>query len=61
MKPLKLQKGAKESHTAPTKYGMGDYYGTGYTAKIGRLRTGTMLPGNPVKKSKLKNPPKSLA
>ena len=61
MKPLKPLKGAKEAHTAPTKHGMGDYYGTGVTAKIGRMRDGTMLPGNPVKKSKLKIPPKATA
>lgn len=39
---------------------MGKFYGTGVKAKVGRLRDGTALPGNPVKDSKLKNPPRSV-
>ena len=38
----------------------GKFYGTGVRAKLGKLRDGTMLPGNPVKKDKLKTPPRSL-
>ena len=52
-----------EAHTAPTKYGMGDYYGTGVRAKMGRER-GTASGVNytvPIPKSKLKIPPKNLA
>jgi hypothetical protein len=40
---------------------MGDYYGTGQTAKIGKMRG---MPDNfviPVPKAKLKVPPKKLA
>lgn len=39
---------------------MGKFYGTGVRAKLGKLRDGTMLPGNPVKKSKLHTPPRSV-
>lgn len=49
-----------EWHTAQTKFGMGDYYGTGIKQKIGRLRDSS-LDANPVSKSKLGKPPKSLA
>jgi hypothetical protein len=48
------------AHTANTKYGMGDYYGTGIKAKLGRVRDDTMgmIAQNP---KRLKKPPKSLA
>lgn len=39
---------------------MGKYYGSGVRAKLGKLRDGTAIPGNPVKNSKLKNPPRSV-
>ncbi len=48
-----------ESHTSRTKMGMGDYYGTGITAKIGRQRGGGIEV--PVPTKKLRNPPKSVA
>lgn len=49
-----------EAHTAPTKFGMGDYYGQGVKAKIGRMRDSS--PGiNPVPREELKKPPRSLA
>lgn len=51
----------KESHTAPSKYGMGDYYGTGVKNKMGRIRDSSTAGQNPVAKSKLIKPPKSLA
>jgi hypothetical protein len=49
----------KQAHTDNTKYGMGDYYGTGLTNKIGKIIdvTGFESP----KKVNLKKPPKSLA
>ncbi len=49
-----------ESHTSPTKFGMGDNYGTGIKQKIGRVREDTMgmLAVTP---KKLKKPPKSIA
>ena len=47
------------AHVANTKYGMGDYYGTGVKNKVGKMREGV---GNrPVSPSKLKSPPRSLA
>ena len=59
MKPLKPLKVAREAHTAPTKYGMGDYYGTGVKAPLARLRSDT--PGyRPATKKQLGTPPKSV-
>lgn len=49
-----------EAHTAPTKYGMGDYYGTGYKAKLGRLR-GSSVGFTPASPKQLGIPPKKLA
>lgn len=48
------------SHTANTPYGMGDHYGTGIKAKLGKMREDSMgmITLNP---QKLKNPPKNLA
>ncbi len=48
------------AHVANTKYGMGDNYGTGIKAKIGRMRDDSvgMVVLTP---KKLKTPPKSLA
>jgi len=56
MKPLKPLKNA---HTPNTKKGMGDYYGTGLTNKIGKIVdvSGFEKPKN----VNLKKPPKSLA
>jgi len=46
------------AHTANTKYGMGDSYGMGVRAKLGRVREDTMgmLAMTP---RKLKTPPRS--
>jgi hypothetical protein len=50
----------KQAHVANTKYGMGDNYGQGIKAKLGRVRDGTM--GMiPLSKKQMKTPPKSLA
>lgn len=50
----------KEWHTPQTKYGMGDNYGQGIKAKIGRMREDYMgMTAVPSKK--LRTPPKSLA
>lgn len=48
------------AHTANTKYGMGDNYGTGIKAKLGKMRDGSvgMIALSP---KKMKTPPKSLA
>lgn len=56
---MKKSKVHKENHVAPTKYGMGDNYGTGIRAKVGRERDNMIL--NPLPKNKLNKPPKSLA
>jgi hypothetical protein len=58
---MKKGKAVPNAHTAHTKYGMGDYYGTGIKAKIGTDRGGYSPNYNPVPKSTLKKPPKSLA
>jgi hypothetical protein len=48
------------AHTANTKYGMGDNYGTGIKAKLGRMRDDSMGM-MAVTPKKLKKPPRSLA
>jgi hypothetical protein len=46
------------AHTANTKYGMGDNYGTGVKAKLGTMREG---PGMvKLSKKKIGTPPKSV-
>lgn len=46
-------------HTAKTKYGSGDFYGTGVRQKVGKSRMSYVNP--PLSKSALKKPPKTLA
>jgi NAD dependent epimerase/dehydratase family enzyme len=48
------------AHTANTKYGMGDNYGTGIKAKLGRVRE-DMMGNHSVTPKKLKTPPRGLA
>jgi len=50
----------EEAHVAPSKYGSGDYYGTGMRNPEGRVRDET-LGFRPVTPKELKTPPKSLA
>ena len=59
MKNSKSVKRTKEWHASPSKYGMGDYYGTGIKQKVGRVRDNSMGL-NPVSEKKLKIPPRSL-
>jgi hypothetical protein len=47
------------AHTANTPYGMGDNYGTGIRAKLGRMREDSLGMMN-VTPKKLKKPPKSV-
>lgn len=54
MKPL------KNAHTANTKLGMGDHYGSGVKNKMGRMREDSMGMNELPKKSLMK-PPKKLA
>jgi hypothetical protein len=49
----------KFAHTTDSPYGMGDNYGTGVRAKIGRVREGIgMVPLSP---KKIGTPPKNVA
>lgn len=59
IKTIKAPKGLREAHTSNSKKGMGDYYGTGITAKIGRMREGIGFES--ISPKKLKTPPKNLA
>jgi len=47
------------AHVQNTQFGMGDHYGTGIRAKLGRMRDGMGMIENTPKK--LKTPPKALA
>ena len=55
-----MAKKHKEAHSANAKFGMGDFYGQGVRNPIGKVRAGT-VGMEPVPKSKLKKPPRSLA
>lgn len=52
-------KPAKNAHTANTKYGMGDFYGTGVKQKVGTMRDTYMMPK--ISSKNLGKAPKSLA
>jgi len=54
------KKSTKFSHTPKSARGMGDYYGTGIRAKIGKVVYDSMGM-HEVTPEKLKTPPKSLA
>lgn len=56
-KPYKKNRFA---HTANTKYGMGDNYGTGVKQKLGRMREDSMGMVK-LNQKKLKTPPRGLA
>jgi hypothetical protein len=49
-----------QSHTPKSQKGMGDYYGTGITAKIGKIRDGSMGIQT-LTPEEMKKPPRSLA
>lgn len=55
-----MTKVKKEWHAPKTKYGMGDYYGQGIKAKVGRMRSDS-VGFIPVSKKGIKTPPRSLA
>ena len=55
---MKSTKPSKNAHTANTKYGMGDNYGTGVKQKLGKIVKNMGV--KPISNKKLKNPPKSL-
>ncbi len=54
-----MKKSKKSFHTNSSPKGMGDFYGSGIRNPIGKVRD--LYGINPIKKAKLKNPPKSLA
>lgn len=54
-KPYKKDRFA---HTQNTKYGMGDNYGVGVKAKIGKIREGF---GKTISKKQIGTPPRTLA
>ena len=56
-----MSKIRKQAHVADSKFGMGDFYGTGVRNKVGKIRSGYTPGTNPVGKKGLKKPPKSLA
>lgn len=57
---LGFKEGKKqEAHTAPTKYGMGDYYGTGYKNPIGKIRDQS-VGYRPVTREQLGTPPRGV-
>jgi len=56
---MKPPKPLKNSHTANTKYGMGDFYGSGVRNPVGRVREGFGM--DTITKKKLKTPPRGLA
>lgn len=47
------------AHTANTKYGMGDNYGTGIKAKLGTVREDT-VGMKKLSKNQIKTPPRSV-
>ena len=57
--PMK-NKSSKAAHTSKSKKGMGDYYGQGVRAPLGKMRSDSMgmIVQTP---KKLKKPPKTLA
>lgn len=55
---MKKLKALKNAHTSNSKKGMGDNYGTGIRAKLGRMRDGMGM--QQITPKKLKTPPKSV-
>lgn len=58
VKTLKGVKGLNEAHTPNTKYGMGDFYGTGMKNPMGKVIEGI---GKTIPKAKIGKPPTKLA
>jgi hypothetical protein len=50
----------KQAHTANTKFGMGDNYGTGIRQKVGRIRDDYSVEKSVISNKKLGTPPKSV-
>jgi hypothetical protein len=58
-KRMKKQKRLESAHTPRSPQGMGDFYGSGIRAKIGRMRDGIGFEA--LSKKQLSNPPKTFA
>lgn len=56
---MKKLRRTKEAHVADTKYGMGDFYGSGIKQKVGRIRD--TFDGSVSTSKKTGKVPKSLA
>jgi hypothetical protein len=56
----KSQKPYKFAHTTGSQKGLGDFYGTGVVAKIGKMR-GESMGMQALSLKEMKKPPKSLA
>ena len=50
----------KQAHTANTKFGMGDNYGTGIRQKVGRIRDDYSPGKTNLSNKKIGTPPKSV-
>jgi hypothetical protein len=60
MKKSSVKTSRDQAHTPKSPKGLGDYYGTGVVAKLGRMREDSMgMQSMPPQK--LKKPPKSVA
>lgn len=58
MNKPKSKKSSGDWHVSHTSMGMGDYYGTGIKAKVGKVIEGTGM--NSLSPKKLGTPPKSV-
>lgn len=59
--PLKTSRPkVRQSHTAFTNHGMGDYYGTGAKAPVGSMRGHSSVGYRPVSRKQLGTKPKSV-
>ncbi len=56
---MKKLKPTRAAHTPGSPKGVGDYYGSGIRAKLGRVREGMGMQS--LSPKKIKTPPKSLA
>lgn len=56
----KSSRAAGDWHVSHTSLGMGDYYGSGIRAKVGKMRDSYSPEITPLSKKGLKTPPKSV-
>lgn len=60
MKKSSIKTNRNQVHTPKSPKGLGDYYGTGIVAKIGKMREDSMGM-HQITPAKMKKPPKALA